>query len=276
MHLCQPLSAVQVLLETFKGQATLLVLDNVNVDTAPAAVPLLAQRHAGSLVLATAWNKDAIQALAQAAIHSGQLQLPHFDPLMMHSSLVLTQDEATELIKGQMAASMETALTPAAAMTNDQLDSYASQAARALSFSHAPQYVPKVLSVCACALGMSSQPTADGLPHLLSQLHDAREPRLLGVPLAQSRERTIFGQLTACFEQLEPLAKQLWLAVVQAGQLELDFQLKFHDEPGSLLWLQCHAPPDTSMDEIQQQVSPSCLNADAAHVQVLTQVWPCR
>ena len=256
---------MQVLQQSLEQQATLLVLDNVSASTAAAAVPLLQQRHAGSRMLATAWGEPAIEQLRQAAIQQGW-QPPRFHYLEIGSStlspatsMVLTEAEAKQLILQQMRASMQTA------SSKDQLDQLADctgKAAAALRFSHAPCYVPKVLSVCACTLGLVGL-TIDRLPQLLRQLRDAREPALHGHLDTQSQayqDSAIFGQLTACFQQLELPAQQLWLAIVHAVTLALEF----HDKQSLLLWLQCHTSPDTTMDKVQQQVSPGCLPDGAA------------
>ena len=241
------LSAVQVLQQCLERQATLVVLDNVSADTAAAAVPLQGRRHADSLVLATAWGSPAVQKLAKVAIDThGQLRPPHFQILEMASSMVLTEAEACELILRRMTASMQTALQQTAEMTQAELAIAAGDAAAALRFSQAPHYVPKVLSVCACTLGLVG-PTPDRLRRLLQQLHAAVQPAVHAELGTQAAEDAIFGQLAACLEQIAPLALQLWLAIVQAASLELFFS----DKPALLLWLHCHAELGTSLEEIQ-------------------------
>ena len=132
--------SVQALQAALRTAPVLLVLDNVSEDTARAALPFLVARHAGSLLVATAWHKKSFSALSQAQIRQGETEPACFHLLAMAGALVLQPRHAVQLVQEQMQLSRRAeGLPPLAA---HQLTDLAERAAAALAFNTAPMYVP--------------------------------------------------------------------------------------------------------------------------------------
>ena len=237
---------------SLQQQPALLVLDNVSQQTAAAALPFLTSRSPASLLLATSWDPYAFQALGVQQTRAGQLQPAKFTLMDMGRLLPLQTGDAEQLIRQQIAASRQTSPEQLAELAPAQLAALAEKAAAALAFGMKPRYVPKVLSVCACTLGLVN-PDADCLERLLQQLRTGQQPDVDGSQTLVQHD-LVFHQLTACLEQLRPLAQQVWVDLVRAAALMQPAALEFDGIPSLVLWLQCHSSFAPLAAEVLQQV----------------------
>ena len=260
---------MQVLQAALKKGPVLLVLDNVSRDTAEAALPLLAPRAPGSLVLATSWYADIFADISELQLQQGQ-QLTLFQPLPMAEDLVLQQADAVELIQQQLQLSRQLARKPT--LTHEHAAALAERAAHALAFPNSPVYVPKVLSVSASALGRMAE-DAGALDLLLQQLREAKEPTGPRSTKARSveaaKDQAVFSQLRACYHQLTLSAQQIFVDLAVANQQHADLcslnQLA--------LWLSCRHEASCSMEEARGEVCPAQDESQDQSTGNLTLCW---
>ena len=236
---------MQALEAALSQEPVFLVLDNVRHDRAAAVLPFLAPRAPGSLLLATSWHERTFAALSRAQIGQGQMQPTTWHLLPMAPALVLQPQQAAQLMQQQIQLSRHVdSMHP---LSDEQLTALASTAAAALAFSSTPAYIPKVLSVCACTLARMA-PDQGVLRSLIEQLRAAKEPSLPG-DLQPSTDDAVFSQLTACYEQLRPVAQQVFLDIARGLQLCSLFGLSRLS-----LWVSCRQQPAFTMEQARDEV----------------------
>ena len=223
----------------------LLVLDNVSGDTVDSALPFLVPRPPGSLLLATSWYEGGIKALEERQIQLGQTQPVSFKLLSMAEQLVLQPQHAEEMMQLQIALSRR--LHGLKALPHTHLTDLAHTAAAALRSEARPAYVPKVLSVSACFLGRFAGQQPAALQELLADLRAARDT----VPAGQiSAADSVFRQLKACYSQLQPTARQIFIDVAVAQQQQAD-----NCSVNQLaLWLSCRQADACTMEKARREV----------------------
>ena len=201
----------------------LLVLDNVDRHVLPAILPFLTMEHCqGSLLLATAWHADAFQQLTHAQVSGCHPIISTFSVLPMAGELLLQPADARQLLMDGIQGSRLAAGQPG--LSKDELTDLAAKAAEQLAFKSEPAYVPRVLHICALALGRTSAADAPGV---LSQIQQQLQgSKLSGTApgLTQSEIDATFASLEACFRQLTDLAQQVLLDVEIASQHQAHFE----------------------------------------------------
>ena len=241
---------VQALQAAMRERPILLVLDNVSTDTAAAAMPFLAPKHPGSLLLATSWYAQAFADISRAQVSAGHSQLTVFQPLSMATALPLQRQQAVQLIQQQMQQARRAAQQQP--LPDDQLVGLADRAAAALAFSTLPAYVPTVLMASAHVLGRIAE-QADGVSLVLQQLQAAKGDSAPG-DLQPAASDAVFGQLAACFNQLSAAAQQIFLDLAVARQQQAD-QCSLSQ---LALWLSCRQVAACSLEEATAEVGYCC------------------
>ena len=208
------------------------------------------------------WYAGAFHDLCREQSMAGHQQLTHFQPLSMATALPLQHQHAVQLIREQLQRCREAAQQQQQPLPPEQLTQLAAlaeRAAAALTFSSAPAFVPKVLTVSAWTLGCAAE-QPDALENLLADLQAAREPSAPGASQPSAPD-AVFSQLRACFSRRSPAAQQIFIDLHLPSQLygRLDSLEQL------ALWLSCRQAAPCTMEAARAEVSCCSFPPAAMH-----------
>ena len=235
---------MQALHAALRAQPVLLLLDNISPATVVAALPFMAPKHPGSLLIATAWHEQTLTQLVQMQRSQGCTHshgpVTTFRHRPMAGALLIQPSEADQLVQQQLAAGRHAAgQAPLAAQQLAQLTDEALQLRRP----------PLVLALAGSMLGHTAH-RPQALSALAEQLQAARQPAAPDRP-PPSADQTAIRQLRACYNQLPGTAQQLLLDLTFASRMHADRSTvqKF------ALWLSCRQAAPCIQEDIQAEVS---------------------